>query len=120
MPISLERPTCKIISFFPIVLRLCSINCQRVNYMIGYRDKDGFHIVLEDDEGLTLIPLIGEGVRAVREWNPKVVGETLHAEAVAEAEDFQRKLGTIFVADNYREGRSSPENPIIARTIREK
>lgn len=83
--------------------------------MIGYKDKDGFHIVLEKNEGQDLIVLVSEGVKAIRAWATESIGEKLKAECVEAAEMFNDKLGIIFVADNYRKDGATKENPVVAR-----
>ena len=80
--------------------------------MKGYRDKDGFHIVLEDKEGEDLIVLVSEGVKAVEKWDLK---EPLKTECTKAARVMYDKFGVIFVGDNYKEGGATKEDPIIMR-----
>jgi len=78
--------------------------------MKGYRDEDGFHIVLEDTEGQDLIVLVSEGMRAIKNWKLK---EPLKTKCTKSAEVMFDKFSVIFVGDNYCE--ATKDNPIIIR-----
>lgn len=83
--------------------------------MKGYRDKDGFHIVLEGAiESQNLIFMIGE---AWRVWQKRAKESTDKEikEAFNEATSFREKLSIIFIADNYRQGGATKKNPVVAR-----
>ena len=78
--------------------------------MKGYRDKDGFHIVLTDIEAMDLIILVSEGVKAIKQWD--LSDKQIKEECVASAKSFNFKLGVIFVGDSYRNGGTTKEKPI--------
>ena len=78
--------------------------------MKGWREKEGFHIILEGNESLDLIVIIGEGVKAIEKWGLEDL--RLQGECIKDAKALQRKFAIIFVSDNY--SGSSKEKPIHA------
>ena len=84
--------------------------------MKGYRDQDGFHIVLEGNlEGTQLVIMVCDGWRVWKDlvdMNPK---DKVMQAAFKEANSFREKISEIFIADNYREGGATKENPVVAR-----
>ena len=78
--------------------------------MKGYRDKDGFHIVLTDTEAMNLITMVDEGFNSIKQRD--ISNKQLKKECIASAELLSRNLHVIFIADNYREGGATKQNPI--------
>jgi hypothetical protein len=79
--------------------------------MIGWRSKEGFHIILEGQEGVILAVLLGEGVKSVKKW--KLSDKKLKQECIAEALTFYDKISVMFISDNYNP--SSEKRKITAR-----
>lgn len=78
--------------------------------MIGYRSKEGFHIVLEGNEGMDLIVQLSEGLKMIRTWK---LAEPLKSECINVAQTLYDKFAVIFVGDNYNP--SSEDRQIVAR-----
>lgn len=78
--------------------------------MIGYKEKEGFHIVLEGNESMNLMVVLSEGVKAVRKWK---LDEPLKTQCINDAQILDDKFSVIFVGNNYHP--SSKKRPIIAR-----
>lgn len=78
--------------------------------MIGYRQKDGFHIILEGNEAMNLIVLVSEGIKQIRNWK---LDEALKSDCIRDAEVLKDKFGVMFVGDNYNP--SSTKRRIVAR-----
>ena len=85
----------------------------RQEEMIGYREKDGFHIILEGNESMDLIILISEGLKEIRKWE---LQEPLKSECVNTAQTLYDKFSVMFVGDNYNP--SSEKRRIVARFIK--
>ena len=78
--------------------------------MIGYRDKDGFHIVLENKEAMDLIVVVSEGVNSIRDtWHSRFDGtkmpKKLYKECVDAAKTLNDKFSIIFVAERAIQGK---------------
>lgn len=78
--------------------------------MKGYRSKDGFHIVLEGNEGMDLVVQLSEGLKMIRTWK---LTEPLKSECIDTAQTLYDKFAVMFVGDNYNS--SSEDKQIIAR-----
>jgi len=89
--------------------------------MIGYRDKDGFHVILEHSEVEDLITIVGKGIKAIENLHlskcERLMGLTasMRKASLKDAKIFNDKLGIIFRTDHYRKGGITKDNPVIAR-----
>jgi len=80
--------------------------------MKGYRDKDGFHIVLTELEAQSLGVMMSEGLKRIKkEWID--LDKTLYQKCVKDGENMVWKLDVIFIGDNYRVGGANKDNPIV-------
>ena len=78
--------------------------------MIGYREGQKFHLILEGNEGIDLVMMVSEGKRLIDKWK---LEEPLKSRCVEESQVLLDKLGVMFVGDNYNP--SSKNRRIIAR-----
>ncbi len=90
--------------------------------MIGYREKDGWHIIFENNKEIEdLIWLVSRGRKAIENWHlshfERLMGLTLSGKkaCVEAAWIFNDKLGIIFNANHHRKGGVTKDIPVIAR-----